>query len=145
MSLSTFRRLVVTALVIGACTGAVPFGPLRAPQAAAATLSTQDKIKLQAAMSRYIERHTVGDAYLFVDTKTGDVTKYYPVTQHPMIVKLKDVMVLCADLKTREGATVNVDFYAARDGANYTVFQAEIDRRPALESLVKSGVAAMVD
>jgi hypothetical protein len=112
---------------------------------AAEALTTADKVALQSTMAQYIEQHTVGDAFLHVDPVTGDVQKLYPATQHPMIVRLKDVVVLCADLRTKDGKMVNADFYAARDNGQFVIFQTEIGNRAPLQALVMKGAASLLE
>lgn len=113
--------------------------------AAAEPLSTADRVALQSTMAQYIEQHTVGDAFLHVDPKTGLTEKLYPATQHPMIVRLNDVIVLCADLVTKDGKTVNADFYAARDNGQFVIFQTEIGNRAPLQALVMKGAASLLE
>jgi hypothetical protein len=108
-------------------------------------LSTGDKVALQSTMAQYIEQHTVGDAFLHVDPHTGAVVKLYPVTQHPMIVKLNDVVVLCADLRNKDGKTVDADFYATRENGQFVIFQIEIGNRAPLTALVVKGVASLLE
>lgn len=116
--------------------------PLR--PALSASLTTAQQVRLQSAMARYIDQHSVGDAYLHVDLATGVLKKYYPAIQHPMIVQLKDVLILCADLRDESGKAVNIDFYAMPHGDDYTIFQAELGNRAPLDSLVMKGIAAML-
>jgi hypothetical protein len=118
---------------------------LAGPATAAEPLSTADKVALQSSMAQYIEQHTVGDAFLHVDPKTGEVQRLYPATQHPMIVRLNDVVVLCADLMTKDGKTVNADFYAARDNGQFVIFQTEIGNRAPLQALVMKGAASLLE
>lgn len=122
-------------------------GGIARPDAAAAAepLTTADKVALQSSMAQYIEQHTVGDAFLHVDPVTGAVQKLYPATQHPMIVRLNDVVVLCADLRTKDGKTVNADFYAARDNGQFVIFQTEIGNRAPLQALVMKGAASLLE
>lgn len=115
------------------------------PVLAADPLSTQDRVALQATMAQYIEQHTIGDAFLHVDTRTGDVQQLYPATQHPMLVRLNSVIVLCADLRTKDGKTVNADFYAARDGSQFVIFQSEIGNREPLQALLMKGMASLLE
>ncbi len=112
---------------------------------AAEPLTTADKVALQSTMAQYIEQHTVGDAFLHVDPVSGVVEKLYPATQHPMIVRLKDVVVLCADLRTQDGKMVNADFYAARDNGQFVIFQTEIGNRAPLQALVMKGAASLLE
>lgn len=109
------------------------------------TLSTADKVALQSTMAQYIEQHTVGDAFLHVDPATGVVQKLYPVSQHAMIVKLNDIVVLCADLRTQDGKTVNADFYAAHEGGQFVIFQSEIGNRAPLQALLMKGAASLLE
>lgn len=112
---------------------------------AAEPLSTSDRVALQSLMAQYIEQHTIGDAFLHVDPRTGTVEKLYPVTQHPMIVKLNDIVVLCADLKTKSGQSVNADFYVTRDNGQFVIFQTEIGNRAPLQALVMKGAASLLE
>jgi len=112
---------------------------------AAEPLSTADRVALQSTMAQYIEQHTVGDAFLHVDTKTGEVQKLYPATQHPMIVRLNDIVVLCADLVTKDGKPVNADFYVTRDNGQFVIFQTEIGNRAPLQALVMKGAASLLE
>ena len=119
---------------------------VRPPAARAAEpLTTADKVALQSLMAEYIEQHTIGDAFMHVDPKTGTVEKLYPVTQHPMIVRLHDIVVLCADLRTKDGKNVNADFYATRDNGQFVIFQTEIDNRAPLQALVMKGAASLLE
>jgi hypothetical protein len=131
---------LVLALLLALGAGARPGAAV-----AAEPLTTADKVALQSTMAQYIDQHTVGDAFLHVDPATGDVQKLYPVTQHPMIVRLKDVVVLCADLRTKDGQTVNADFYAAREGGQFVIFQTEIGNRAPLQALVMKGAASLLE
>jgi len=108
-------------------------------------LTTQDRVALQTTMAEYIEQHMVGDAFLHVDPKTGTVEKLYPVTQHPMIVRLDKVLVLCADLRSGDGKTVNADFYATQEGGKYVIFQTEIGNREPLQALLMKGAASLLE
>lgn len=109
------------------------------------TLSTEERVALQSAMAQYIDQHLIGDAFMHLDPRTGDVQKLYPATQHPMIVRMNQVVVLCADLKTAEGKTVNADFYATKDSGQYVIFQAEIGNREPLQALLMKGVASLLE
>jgi hypothetical protein len=108
-------------------------------------LSTQDRVALQSTMAQYIDQHMIGDAFIHVDPRTGDVEKLYPVTQHPMIVRLNNVVVLCSDLKTASGKLVNADFYATRDNGQFVIFQTEIGNREPLQALLLKGAASLLE
>ena len=112
---------------------------------AAEGISTEDRVALQSAMSQYIEQHLIGDAFLHLDPRTGDVQRLYPATQHPMIVRLNKLLVLCADLRTADGKTVNADFYATKDNGQYVIFQSEIGNREPLQALLMKGAASLLE
>lgn len=133
-------RAVALSVALGAAALAATGGAARA----SATLTTEERVALQTSMALYIEQHTVGDAFLHMDPKTGETQKLYPATQHPMIVRLNDVIVLCADLRTKDGQVVNADFYAVRDGEQFVIFQSEIGNRAPLQALVMKGVALLL-
>jgi hypothetical protein len=135
------RNIPAIALVLLLALG----GGARTDAQAAEPLTTADKVALQSTMAQYIEQHTVGDAFLHVDPATGDMQKLYPSTQHPMIVRLNDIVVLCADLRTKDGKTVNADFYAARDNGQFVIFQTEIGNRAPLQALVMKGAASLLE
>lgn len=112
---------------------------------AAEGISTEDRVALQSAMSQYIEQHLIGDAFLHLDPRTGDVQRLYPATQHPMIVRLNKLLVLCADLRTADGKTVNADFYATKENGQYVIFQSEIGNREPLQALLMKGAASLLE
>jgi hypothetical protein len=62
-----------------------------------------------------------------------------------MIVKLNDVVVLCADLRNKDGKTVDADFYATRESGQFVIFQIEIGNRAPLTALVVKGVASLLE
>jgi hypothetical protein len=46
-----------------------------------------------------------------------------PAKAHPMIVLLLASFVPCADFRDKKGKSVNIDFYVARCGKNFVIFQ----------------------
>ena len=100
---------------------------------------------LQATMQQHIDRNLVQGAYLHLDTATGNVVELYPVSPHPVIMRMGSVFVLCADFRKRNGVTVNVDFYLAKDNHRYVVFHAAVDQRHMLEKWMKAGKVARLD
>lgn len=102
-------------------------------------LSLGEKANLQAAMQQHIDGQMVDGVYLYLDSKSGEVRALHPVTAHPMIFSLGEHYVLCSDFRDDEGEKVNIDFYLARDEANYVVFHTEIDDRKLLKQLMKDG------
>ncbi len=114
---------------------------LTAPALADDKLSVGDKAALQAAMQQHIERSVVKGTWLKVNWETGSTRPLHPVTAHPMIVKLGENYVLCTDFRDDKGGNVNADFYMARRGKGFVVFQTEIDNRGPLTRLWKEGKA----
>ncbi|MDA0656092.1 MAG: hypothetical protein O2912_06785 [Proteobacteria bacterium] len=110
-----------------------------APAFAGATISISEKAQLQASMQTHIDRNLVNGAYLYVKMETGDVQELHPVTAHPMILQMGKYFVLCSDFQDKKGKAVNIDFYLARRGGSFTVFQALVDDREQLRRLMKAG------
>jgi hypothetical protein len=102
-------------------------------------LSPSDKASLQASMQQHIDRNLVGGAYLYFDPSQGEVSRIYPVVAHPMMMRMGEFFVLCSDFRDATGASVPVDFYMARRGKAYVVFQALVAQRAQLEVLIKAG------
>jgi hypothetical protein len=105
------------------------------------SLSVADKAALQAAMQQHIDRSTVNGVWHKVDWETGKTRKLHPASAHPMLVRLFDHYVLCTDFRDEKGNGVNADFYLARRGKGFVVFQTEIDNRGPLIKLWRDGKA----
>ena len=90
-------------------------------------------------MQAHIDRTTTAGVYPKLDLASGHVTKLHPVTGHPMILRMGDDYVLCADFRDAAGKPVNVDFYLAPREKGVTVFQVEVANRAPLEALMKAG------
>lgn len=115
------------------------------PARAADPLSLEERATLQSAMAQYIDQHMIGDAFMHLDPRSGEVQKLYPVSQHPMIVRLNKVIVLCADLRTEDGKLVNADFYATKEAGQFVIFQTEIANREPLQALLMKGAASLLE
>ncbi len=76
---------------------------------------------------------------MHVDFKGGAVQKLAPAKAHPMMLKMGDNFVLCTSFRRANGSEVNIDFYVARKGARYAIFQTEVDNRGPLMALIKAG------
>mgnify|MGYP001800319660 CR=1 FL=1 len=132
---------MVRTLALAACVSALlPFAAF----ANAPTNSTDLMATLQASMQRSIERATIEGALHHIDISTGEEAKYYPTERHPMIVKLGDIYVMCAELRTTEGTQHSVDFYMAENGRRYTIIRTEIDNRAPLKALIGQGIATRI-
>jgi hypothetical protein len=104
-----------------------------------------EKVRLQASMQTHIEARLIGGAYLHVQQKTGEVRQLYPVAAHPMILQMGAYFVLCSDFRDTDGKPANVDFYMARRGNGFVVFDTLIDDRTGLRRLMKSGKVSRVN
>jgi len=113
---------------------------LTAPCAVHATESMNEtRTTLQAALQRSLDASLIEGAVQQVDLDSGEVRNFYPVENHPMILELGDLYVLCSDLMSRDGDHVTVDYFFAPAGGTYRVIQTEIDNRAPLEALMKAG------
>ena len=62
-----------------------------------------------------------------------------------MILRMGPYFVLCSDFRDDTGNPVNVDFYMARRGKSYVVFQMSVAQRSQLEQLMKEGKVEAAD
>ena len=111
------------------------------PANAAGKLNAQDKIQLQAAMQLSIKRNLVGGQYLYFDEARASVVKLFPVQAHPMILTMGPHFILCSDFRNADGKKINVDFYVARAGEKFVVFDTVIDNRKPIQKMMKAGLA----
>ncbi len=102
-------------------------------------VSPAEKAALQAAMFQHIDNQMVRGSFLHVDFKNGAVEKLSPAKAHPMVLKMGENYVLCTTYRRKSGASVNVDFYAAKKDTGYSIFHTEIDNRGPLTALIKAG------
>ena len=98
-----------------------------------------EKTLLQVGMQKHIDDLLVDGAYLHLKKDTGEVRELYPLKAHPMILKMGKFFVLCSHFKDKDGKEANVDFYMARRGTSFVVFQALVDERKPLQKLMKAG------
>jgi len=129
----------------GACLGLCAAAWFAAAPGSALAVSLSEKAKLQAAMSRHVERQTIDGVYLDLDGATGAVRRLHPVTAHPMILRMGKNYVLCYDFRDGAGKDVPIDFYLAGKGDGYTVFHASVHNRQLLERLMKAGKVKRAD
>lgn len=100
---------------------------------------TMEKVALQMAMYKHIENNLIDGVYPHVKLLSGSVVDLVPTKAHPMILVFGDKFVLCTDFRNPDGKFVNVDFYLAAKGKEYSVFQTEIDNRKKLKALMDAG------
>ena len=110
-----------------------------------ARLTTETRVQLQAALQLHIDRTTVRGIYPTVDLKSGKVGGLHPAAGHPMILRLGDYYVLCAQFRDDAGKAVSVDFYVANRDRGFTIFRVEFSNRAPLETLLKNGIATMLE
>lgn len=131
-----YRNLFIgLALAVSVGTGA----------SAGQSISLAEKAALQAAMQQHIDRILVDGAFLQLDTASGHVRALHPYKPHPVILRMGEYFVLCSDFRDDKGKTVNVDFYMARRGRSYAVFQSVMDGDVLLKRLMKAGTVKRVD
>jgi hypothetical protein len=112
---------------------------LSATAAEATPLTPAEQASLQSAMFQFIDRQLVKDKFLKLDLDTGEVRALFPAKAHPMILRMDDGFVLCTDFRDAKGQSVNVDFYVARNGEGFVIYDSEVDNRKPLMALMKSG------
>ena len=113
--------------------------------AADTKLSAAEKASRQAGMQQHIDRTLVGVAYLHLDSAKGEVAALHPFTAHPMIPRMGNYYVLCSDFHDVQGNPVNADFYMARRGKAYAVFEMSAAHRARLEPLMRDGKVEAID
>lgn len=131
-------RKLIFASALALCVAA-PGGAFAAP------VSEAERAALHAAMLQHIDRQAVDGVYLHMDLKGGVVETYSPAKAHPMMFSMGDHFVLCTDFKDKNGKATNVDFYLAKRGKSYAVFQTEIANREPLMQLMKAGKVKSIE
>ena len=110
-----------------------------APGALAANISLGEKARLQAAMQTHIDRASVDGRFLHIDMAAGAVRALRPQSAHPMILRMGDYFVLCAEFEAQDGASVNVDFFVARRNKRFVVFDQQVENRDFIKGMMKVG------
>lgn len=96
-------------------------------------------------MQRHIDTSLVNGRYLHVDSRSGTVRALRPMAAHPLIMRMGEYFVLCADLRADDGSEVNIDFFVARSDRSFVVFDAQVENRALVKRLMKSGKLARMD
>lgn len=105
----------------------------------AAESMTETRITIRAALQRGLDASLIEGAVQRIDLASGEVRSFYPVENHPMILELGDLYVLCSDLMGQDGDRVTVDYFFAPADGSYSVIRTEIGNRAPLEALMKAG------
>ncbi|MCP5084958.1 MAG: hypothetical protein GY948_25010 [Alphaproteobacteria bacterium] len=124
--------------------GLISVALLSSPANAAQSVSTSERILLQATMQQSINQQLVDGKYFYFDAANSKVQAVYPAKTHPMILSYGGHFVLCTNFRTKEGKEVNVDFYIARKNESFVVFDTLVDDRAPLHKLMKSGLVKVV-
>ncbi|MCH9674596.1 MAG: hypothetical protein K0U93_24365 [Gammaproteobacteria bacterium] len=118
---------------IFACLLAALAGP-----ALSAKLPLSERVLLQTQMQSFVEQSLVDGKYLHIDPARGKVVALTPMEAHPMIMKMGDYFILCAQFQNTDGDEVNIDFYFARQGDSFVVFDTLVERHDVIERLSKT-------
>jgi hypothetical protein len=106
--------------------------------------SEEMRTRLQADLQKHIYRSMADGVYHALDSKSGDVLKLHPLTNHPVIMTMGDYYVMCADFRDHRGKKVDVDFYMLENRGRFQVFRAEANNHKMLAKLVKKGKATLL-
>ncbi len=109
------------------------------PAYSGSRISEGERATLQAVMHKEISRKLVDGKFLHLDFQSKELRTLYPAKAHPMILAMGEHFVLCTDFRDTTGKSVNVDFYATRNGRSFTIYQTAIDERHVVKALMKAG------
>ncbi len=104
-----------------------------------------DLITLQAAMQSHIDSVLVDGALLGVNAANGNVQEYFPTKAHPKIMTMGEHFVMCSDVVDAAGQKAMANFYIAKDGKRFVVFNTTIGADPVLDKLMQDGKVAMAN
>jgi len=103
------------------------------------SLSTEQKVQLQAAMYQHIEANLTDGVITHINLQSGDTVDLVPSKAHAMILSFEENYVLCVDFINPLGNAIDVDFYIKPEDDTYRVFRMEIDNRKPLKKLMSQG------
>ena len=99
----------------------------------------QDKVKLQEALSSFLEMRDVDGQVTLLDQNDSKLKSVYLSGNHPMIVPLNNGnYFLCADGYDAEGNRVQMDFLVTPKSEGFLVLDAMLNARPSVEQVVES-------
>lgn len=113
--------------------------------ALAGSISDSELVSLQVTMQSHIDATLVEGAMLSMDAASGNVMHYYPTKAHPKVMTMGDNFIMCAEMVDENGNNSMANFYIARAGAKFMVFQTTVGSDPILEKLMKDGRVAMAN
>ncbi len=124
--------------------GLIATGVMTSAAGAAETVTTNERILLQATMQQLIQRKTIAGKFFYFDTDAAKVNSIYPAKAHPKIMKMGDNFILCQDFRKSDGKPVNVDFYVARQDKGFVIFDTVVNNHEPIERLMKVGQIHLV-
>ena len=99
----------------------------------------QDKVKLQEALSSFLEMRNVDGQMTLLDQNDSKLKSVYLSGNHPMIVPLKNGnYFLCADGYDVNGNRVQMDFLVTPKSNGFLVLDAMLNARSSVEQVVES-------
>ncbi len=99
----------------------------------------QDKVKLQEALSTYLDGRSDEGQITLLDESDKKLKVVYLSGSHPMIVPLNDgKYFLCADGYDEEGNQVQMDFLVTPKSEGFMVVDAMLNARSSVKAVVES-------
>ena len=99
----------------------------------------QDKVKLQEALSTFLDMRDVDGQITLLDQNDNQLKSVYLSGNHPMIVPLNNGnYFLCADGYDEEGNQVQMDFLVTPKSEGFMVVDAMLNARSSVKQVVES-------
>ena len=99
----------------------------------------QDKVKLQEALSTFLDMRDVDGQITLLDQNDNQLKSVYLSGNHPMIVPLNNGnYFLCADGYDEEGNQVQLDFLVTPKSEGFMVVDAMLNARSSVKQVVES-------
>ena len=99
----------------------------------------QDKVKLQEALSSFLDMRDVDGQITLLDQNDNQLKSVYLSGNHPMIVPLNNGnYFLCADGYDEEGNQVQMDFLVTPKSEGFMVVDAMLNARSSVKQVVES-------
>lgn len=109
-----------------------------------ANVTTSEKILLQATMQQSIAEQLIDGKFYYFNRKTGKIQVLFPAKPHPLILSIGEQFIVCADFRDPTGKSVNVDFFVARQGKGFVIFDTVIDDHDSITRMMETGEVAVV-
>jgi hypothetical protein len=126
---NTLSRRIVTLLALVQ----IPFTLWQLPLPAhGETIDLETQVVLQTALREYIHSKSGGGRYTHFDEASGNVQTLTLKRIHPIILRLQDRFMLCADFTNAAGDSVVIDYIFAPHRTGYRVEKEIAGRRSLL-------------